>query len=417
MISDDNDVFGDDDIVLIDDGEGLAVIGSDAVVEQFLLAEGLPSRDLQLPRLTHALRAGAVGAEVAAGVAENSGRWVKLTKESAALVDKYGLRRDATSGLATGAIKGRGGQIKGFVEFAKGPGAALTNPAMLAGAAGLMSQLAMQQAMDKITDYLVVIDKKLDDVLRNQKDTALARMIGAGLIIDEAIALRAAGGRVNSVTWSKVQNAPAVIAETQSYALLQLEGLVEGLERQAKIGAVQAAARTAETQIEEWLGVLARCSQLQDAVAVIELDRVMDIDPADVDAHRQGLHTARRARIALIAQTTDDLARRMRSVAARADRQVLMHPRRAPAVVASNSEIRGAIELFEKHLGIDESREDLIAKRWRRAVSDVPSQLYEAGVSGTEAATLRGRGAIEAVRATSGGVRNRVSRRDPKNES
>ncbi|MBL7498742.1 hypothetical protein I6A84_04455 [Frankia sp. CNm7] len=41
----------DDDIQLISDGDGLAVIGSPTVVERFLVSEGLPSKDLGLPRL------------------------------------------------------------------------------------------------------------------------------------------------------------------------------------------------------------------------------------------------------------------------------------------------------------------------------------------------------------------------------
>jgi len=35
---------------------------------------------------------------------------------------------------------------------------------------GIMAQVAMQQTMDEITDYLATIDEKLDDVLRAQDD-------------------------------------------------------------------------------------------------------------------------------------------------------------------------------------------------------------------------------------------------------
>ena len=48
-------------------------------------------------------------------------------------------------------------------------GSMLTNPAMLAGAAGIMAQLAMQQTMQEITDYLAVIDEKVDDILRDRR--------------------------------------------------------------------------------------------------------------------------------------------------------------------------------------------------------------------------------------------------------
>lgn len=121
---------------------------------------------------------------------------MKLTKESAQLVDKYGLRESSKTGLSTGVLKGNKGQIKGFVEFAKG--ARLTNPALLAGATGLMAQLAMRQTMDEITDYLAKIDEKVDDVLRAQKDAALVAMIGADLVIEEAMTIREPRSRFRS---------------------------------------------------------------------------------------------------------------------------------------------------------------------------------------------------------------------------
>jgi site-specific recombinase XerC len=219
----------DSDIQLISDGDGLAVIGDATDVERFLASEGLLSRDLGLHRLTPAVGAGAVVAQAGAEIAANSGRWVKLTRESAQSVQKYGLRKSHTTGLSTGVVKGHKGQIKGFVEFVKRPGSLLTNPAILTGAAGIMAQVAMQQAMDDITDYLAAIDEKLDDVLRAQKDAALARMIGVGLVIEETVTIRETRGRVDEVMWSKVQSAPATIGESQAYALRQLSRLLEVL--------------------------------------------------------------------------------------------------------------------------------------------------------------------------------------------
>ncbi|MGK5643329.1 hypothetical protein ACSNOK_34415, partial [Streptomyces sp. URMC 126] len=89
---------------------------------------------------------------------------------------------------------------------------------ILTGAAGVMAQLAMQQAMDEITDYLKAIDAKVDDVLRAQKDAVLAYMIAAGDLLDEAMAVRESVGRVSEVTWSKVQGVGFTISRTQIYA-------------------------------------------------------------------------------------------------------------------------------------------------------------------------------------------------------
>src|SRR3954451_25045420 len=107
-----------DEIQLISDGDGLAVIGSPTAVELFLTLEGLASKDLGLPRLAAVFKAGAQIAQVAPEIADTVGRWVELGKESAHLVEKLGLRKSSTSGLSTGVVKqstGKG-QIGGLVE-------------------------------------------------------------------------------------------------------------------------------------------------------------------------------------------------------------------------------------------------------------------------------------------------------------
>ncbi|WP_143234622.1 hypothetical protein [Paractinoplanes atraurantiacus] len=48
----------ENEIQLISDGDGLAVIGHPAAVERFLTAERLPSKDLGLKRLGSALGTG-----------------------------------------------------------------------------------------------------------------------------------------------------------------------------------------------------------------------------------------------------------------------------------------------------------------------------------------------------------------------
>lgn len=91
----------------------------------------------------------------------------------------------------------------------------------------------MRQTMDEITDYVAAIDEKVEDVLRAQKDAVLSRMIGLGLVVEETLTIREHGGRVSDITWSKVQAAPATIAETPGYTLRQLDALAEKLESTA----------------------------------------------------------------------------------------------------------------------------------------------------------------------------------------
>lgn len=178
------------EIQLISDGDGLAVIGDPAAVDLFLSSAGLESQEIELDRLRSAARRGAsAGAGLAhagAEISANAGRWVKLTEKSAQQF-KLGTAMKGSADGVSRAIMTDNGKITSILEFAKSPAVMATNPAMLAGAAGIMAQLAMQQAMDEITDYLATIDEKVEDVLRAQKDAALAEMIGAGFVIDDAM--------------------------------------------------------------------------------------------------------------------------------------------------------------------------------------------------------------------------------------
>ncbi|KNE82643.1 MULTISPECIES: hypothetical protein [Streptomyces] len=376
----------DNEIQLISDGDGLAVIGDAADVERFLLSEGLPSKDLGPQRLKSVLGIGTVVAQEGSEIAANSGRWVQLTQESAQLVKKYGLRESSKTGLSTGVVKGHKGQIRGFVEIVKVPRSLLTNPAALANAGRIMAQVAMQQTMDEITDYLAVIDEKVDDVLRAQKDAVLARMVGVGFVIEEAMTLREQRGRVDEVTWSKVQTAPMTIAETQAYALRQLDALAEKVERKAKIGDLATTAKETESMVREWLAVLARCFQLQDAIAVLELDRVLDASPEELNGHRLGLKAARQDRLELISRSTERLVARMNAVAGTANAKVLLHPTKSPAVVQSSNHVVTGVYDFHGRLGIASGHQSSEARRWVEAAAEARDKALETGAKGVDAA-------------------------------
>ncbi|MFR9777801.1 hypothetical protein ACL02O_17325 [Micromonospora sp. MS34] len=400
----------DNEIQLISDGDGLAVIGDPTAVERFLVSEGLASKDLELQRLGSVLSTGAAAAQAGSEIAAHSGRWVQLTKESAQVVHKYGLMQSKTPGVHH-AMVGQPGSIKSWLQISKGPGAIAGNPAMLAGAAGIMAQVAMQQSMKEITDYLATIDEKVDDVLRAQKDAVLARMIGVAFVIEEAMTIREKRGRVDEITWSKVQGAPATIAETQAYALRQLDALAEKLERKTTIGDLARAAKEAESKGQEWLAVLARCFQLQDAIAVLELDRVLDASPGELDGHRLGLKAARQNRLELISRCTERLMARMDAAADKANTKVLLHPMDSPAVVQSSNHVSIAVVDFHGRLGIEGARQSSEARRWADAAKEARDKALETGADGVGAARRLGNETLGRAKWATGKLSSRIAER------
>ena len=409
----DDETSAGTEIQLVADANGLAVFGPATAVEQFLASEGLmasgpASTGLGVGRLRGFLGTGSAATQAGSEIAANSGRWVKLSEESAKAMKKYGLRESSKSGLSTGVLKGDKGQVKGFVEFVRGPGAALTNPAMLAGAAGIMAQLAMQQTMDEITDYLQRIDAKLDDVLRAQKDSVVSRLTGAGMAIDEAMTVSRARGKVDEVTWSKVQNLTTTIAEVQGYALAQLDGLASKLESANKVSDIASATRAAAASTQEWLAVLARTFQLQEALDVLELDRVLDASPDEVGDHRRGLEEARRKRMTDIGAATERLLLRIIAAAGTANDRVLLHPNASPRAVRTSETVGSTIFEFHTLLGLESNREALEARRWSSAAGEVRDRALETGSEGIGAVRRGGGVAVVRAREGAGGARRSV---------
>jgi hypothetical protein len=400
----------DNEIQLISDGDGLAVIGNPTAVERFLVSEGLPSKDLGLQRLGSVLSTGAVAAQAGSEIAANSGRWVKLTKESAEALNKYNLMKGSSPGVSRAVLTDRG-KSKGFLELVRRPGAHLSNPALLSGAAGIMAQLAMQQAMDEITDYLAAIDEKVDDVLRAQKDAVLADMIGVDFVIEEAMTIREQVGRVSEVTWSKVQGTTMTIARTQAYVLRQLDALAEKMERETKIGELAKTSKEAESKVQEWLAVLARCFQLQDAMAVLELDRVLDASPEELDRHRLALRTARNNRLELISRSTERLMARMDAAAGTANTKVLLHPTTSRDVVHSSNHVANAVVDFHGRLGIERGRQSLEARRWADAATEVRDKALETGADGVDAARRLGDETLDRAKSVTGKLSSRITER------
>ena len=372
----------DNEVELISDGDGLAVIGNPTAVERFMASVGLSS-NAGSPGLGAAFSAGASVAQSGSEIAANSGRWVKLTEESAQTVKKFGLMPTKTPGVSH-AMVGQPGDIKQWIQIVKSPGAMVTNPAMLAGAAGIMAQFAMQQQMDEIMDYLATIDQKLDDVLRSQTNQVLARLDGVDLAVREAMSVREAVGRVSEVTWSKVQNSAQTIHETQGYALRQLGDLADKIEEKNRIGDLAEMAKEAEAEVQKWLVVLARCFELHDAVGVLELDRVLDASPDELDRHRLGLRSARRDRLELISERTERLLGRMNAAVGMANSKVLFNPKQSPAVVKSSNHVAAGVHEFHELLGIESGRESSEARRWREAAAERWDSARATGASSVD---------------------------------
>ena len=239
----------------------------------------------------------------------------------------------------------------------------------------------------------------------------LARLDGVDLAVMEAMSVRDAVGRVSEVTWSKVQSSAQTIHETEGYSLRHLEDLADKLEAKSSISDLAATTKKAEDDVQKWLTVLARCIQLHDAVGVLELDRVLDASPDELDRHRLGLQSARRDRLELIAGRTEHLLERMRAAVGRANSKVLFNPMQSPAVVKSSNQVAIAVHEFHELLGIESGQQSSESRRWGDAASEQLDKARGTGAQGLDGAKRVGGEAVGRASSLKGKLSNKIAER------
>ncbi|PWF26527.1 hypothetical protein [Ancrocorticia populi] len=368
----------DGEIQIINDGDGLTLIGSETDIDEFLHSEGLsdvPSSTLNLQRLTPFMSTGATAAQAGTHLAENSGRWVRLTAESAEAIKKYNLISTDTPGVFH-AMAGQRGSIAKWLQIDKAPGL-LMAPTVLPALSAMMQQQALEQQMKNIERYLETIDEKVDDILRSQKDAVFSEMIGASLVIAEALVVRDRVGGVSDVTWSKVQSSSLTIAKTQAYALRQLDALAGKLKKKKDLSDISRVTKRVEPEVREWLAVLAKCIQLADAVAVLELDRILESTPEQLEKHREGLLASRDGRLEAISKTTAHLIASIEENIKRANARVLLNPFDSPTTVRASNRVGAGIVSFETQLGIESIHAAGEARRWRQAAGETKDKALQ----------------------------------------
>jgi hypothetical protein len=368
------------EIEVISDGDGVVVTGDRDAVDRYLDHAGLlpQAQEVSLGKLSKVLKAGADIAETASGVMEQSTRYLKLTPDSAKrLQDAGGLMKTKTEGISHAMLGEPGKQSLKWLQVEDGPASLLTNPAVLSGIGGLMSQLAQQTEAQELKALLIRIDGKLDDVRRAQRDSVLARMQSAAAAIEDAMTIREHGGDPKTL-WDKVNGVFETILNVQEEALLALRALADKVDGKTKTGELKKATQEIEQQAAIQLSILARCFELQDEFRVVELDHVLATAPDNLEGHRLGVANARESRRANVLQITEQLMTRIDAAGAIANENMILHAGAAQAVIDSLNSTAALVNDFHGPLGIQSTRAELTAIPWRDALRD-PEHLKTAG--------------------------------------
>lgn len=375
--------------------DGVLVFGSEAALELFDDDAGLASRPLSAKHLARVIGyAGTAGGQLVA----ESGRWVKLTSESAATA------KAAVGGvdkLTSGVIRDKGGEIAKHVRFENVSKVGALTPAAPAVLGAMATQYAIESALDDITAYLEEIDRKLDQLLKQRKTETLGQIGGVSLAIDEAVSIYASTGTVSSTTWSKVQGTSLALQTMQAESIEQLHALSEDVK--AAAGDADKAAKVltqARDDVQFWLGVLARTIALQDRQYVLELARVADEDEQQLDAHREGITVARSDRVRRIVAGLEAIVDSVAASSTLSNAAKVANPISAPKVARQANSIADSISAFAQHAGLElggSGSVDLTpwAKAARGLLDEASTVVTSAGTGVAGRARLFGRAVEE----------------------
>lgn len=385
-------------IELVSDGDGVVVSGDRGAIERLLDRAGLRSEaaEVSLRKLSAIARAGGEVAKTTSEVVEQSALYLKLTPESAKrLKDAGGLMKTKTKGISHAMLGEPGKKSLKWLQVEDGPASLLSNPAVLSGVGGLMTQFAQQAEAHELKALLVRMDGKLDDLRRGQRDGLLAKLDGAAAAIEEAMTIHRHGGDPNTL-WNKVSGESSAILEVQNNALRALEALAEKIEGKTKSRELKVATKDIEFEVALQLSVLARCFELQDEFGVLELEHVLATNPERLEGHRLGVAESRAKRRAAVLARTRTLMERMDTAGDAVNANVVLHLPTVRSVVDSLNATGSIVDDFHAPLGIETSREELPQPRWRDAARD-PQQLKKAGGEVAKGAAVVGGAAATIV--------------------
>lgn len=287
-----------------------------------------------------------------AELSTNAGRWVKLTEESAQALKLNQFMAGSSPGVARDIITTDTGKITKIAEFVRPGklGSLLRNPASLTSIAALLSQLAMQHQMDEISRGLATIDAKVDEVHRWQKSELHSCLDGATRSVAHALEQREEEGMITELEWTKIQTVPQTINEIAAFALAELQSIPETIEYGRSSNLPEAMSESKQ-KVLEWLSVLAQCVKLEDAMAILELDRVFRSAPEDLERQRTRLLRHRDERRTSVESALHAFSTRIDAIAVSANHRVLRTPRKSVTLVRARNVIASSVAESVKAIG------------------------------------------------------------------
>ena len=137
-------------------------------------------------------------------------------------------------------------------------------------------------------------------------------------------------------------------------------------------------------EICQWVGMLASAAKMQDQVSCIEVVRVQQEEPEQLEAHKNDITITRNKRLKEIKQSLNALGRQLEAKVKTVGGQVLLNPYSSPQAITNIESITGDLNTFANtlqlkriHLHVD--NESTWIQAAGKAMDDTGKALQSAG--------------------------------------
>lgn len=254
---------------------------------------------------------------------------------------------------------GKPGKTGKWLQVDKGFGSLLTNPAVLSGVGGIITQVALQQSLAEITTYLKTIDQKLDEVIRKVDEAKKSDLSGLLKTLREAMIRYEIEGAVDSHFMNHITNFHTTVNAVEDYAWDQVDAICKGLGEVRGLKPMMVATEEAQRQISQWLGFLANAY-----LAECRLDdfKLKEKREESLEAYHEELKTLRvlqADRDRERATRVHDLYETAHEVAKLADKKLLTNRAAAEALNQRANDIAGLAYSFAEAVQLTVERKSI----------------------------------------------------------
>lgn len=329
--------------LVIQDGENLLVIDNDpGRVERYLRKHGLleRARALTSQQLVPMLNAAATGADKLAAIVTESGRWVKLTEESAHVKATLGLIDGPSKGVSYLLAGDRGpGGIKRWLQADTSAGAKITNPGLLSGLAGALTQAAAQAEAAQLRTLMSSMNEKLDGLRQDNIADLLGDLDGIEDHLRDVAELTATNGDVGIQDWTTIAAIPKELKQLRSKVSRRLAAAAHRMQ-QHKLSDFKSKLPEDEAEIRLWLQTIVRIHTALDDYAVLYLSHTALTAPDQLDAKRLHFQRAREGALDKLVDDVTMLMNQMSEAEARANENRIPVGKQMPKIMRAINQTR-----------------------------------------------------------------------------